>query len=348
MAADFYEVLGVPRDADDKAIKSAYRKLARQYHPDVNPGNSEAEEKFKEISQANAVLSDPEKRQKYDQGLIGPDGEPVEPSFRPEDIMSHFFGVNPGGRFYRHTNSPIEVTLEVDASKLFEPHKAQVAFRRTEYCQHCQGSGGLGETLVCADCGGRGRRINTHRRGNMVMQQDLGTCRQCNGRGMTHSNLCDYCNGIGLITSNESMELEIPAGAAFVQLRVTQAGHREHPEAPPGDLLVHVMPVSKKCKFQRHLAVYELPVDPVKAMLGCTMVAAGLKGKEELRIVLPKMTPPGTQFVAEEKGLTDMYGTRHDAVVVVVYKMPQNLTAEQESALQNYLKARESQEVKST
>jgi len=339
-----YDVLGVSKTATAKEIQSAYRKLARQYHPDVNPNNKEAEERFKEIGQAYAILNDPEKRSEYDNGSIDATGEPIYnrpmQDFWPGDPFGFIDDI--GTRFHRNVrNSNVVVHYEVDASKLFTAHSATIEYQRAVACKDCEGTGGSGTHTTCHVCKGSGRRVQVRQMGGMLIQQDYGECQQCRGRGQVFESNCKNCDGIGIKTTNEKIPVNIPANCAFAQMVVQGQGHQETLSSSPGDLIVLVIPRSRHCKFDGYTAHYELLVDPIRAMLGCKVKASGLKPKAELIIDVPKMTEPNTRIVLKQKGLCDMNGKRHDANIVVVYKMPNKLSEKQEEALNAYLTANE-------
>lgn len=348
-----YDILGVSTTASAKEIQSAYRKLARQYHPDVNPNNPEAEEKFKEIGSAYAMLSDPEKRSAFDNGSIDANGNPVYANAGGQswsDFDNPFGFMNPFGfNFHqpRAKNPNVTVHYEVNASKLFSEHDAHIKYQKVSACSSCSGSGGSGETTICNDCKGAGFLGQIKRMGNMVIQERV-MCRACRSTGQVYQSNCTDCDGIGLKTSNEEITLHMPPNCAFGSMVVSGMGHQETLSAPPGDLVVVVVPVSKYCKFDGYTANYELLVDPIRAMLGCKVKASGLKPKEELLIDIPKMTEPNTRIVLKQKGLCDMNGKRHDANIVVVYKMPDRLSDEQEAALNAYLIANENAPEKQT
>lgn len=337
-----YETLGVSEKASSAEIQSAYRKLARTYHPDVNPDNPDAEEKFKEISLAYGIIGDAEKRKEYDQGVIDSRGERTSPRSYAYDDDPFGFMRSSGFHFNQPPirNPNITVHYEVNASKLFSEHDAQIKYQKVSVCPDCNGAGGLGNPEPCHECGGHGTRMQVRRMGNLMIQEST-VCTSCKGKGQTFNSNCTKCDGIGLKTSNEQITIKIPANCAYGSMIVAEHGHQEVLSSPPGDLIIVVIPKSKHCKFNGHTAYYELLVDPVRAMLGCKVKASGLKQEEELIIDIPKMTEPNTHITLKHKGLCDMNGKRHDAVIVVVYKMPDKLSPEQESALNAYLTANE-------
>lgn len=345
-----YEVLGVSTTASAEEIQSAYRKLARKHHPDVNQGNPESEERFKEIGAAYSLLTDPEKRRDFDNGFIDANGNQTGHNFghhgeNPFDFMNDGWF---GNHFQRQVrNSNITVHYEVNATKLFSEHDAKIKYQKVTQCHFCSGSGGTGNVTVCNDCRGTGYQSQVKRLGHMVVQE-RSVCDTCHGRGSVYDENCVNCDGIGLKTSDEEITLHLPANCAFGSLVIAEYGHRESLSAPAGDLIVVVIPVSKYCKFDGYTANYELLVDPIRAMLGCKVKASGLKPKEELLIDIPKMTSPNTRIVLKQKGLSDMNGKRHDANVVVVYKMPDKLSEEQEAALNAYLISNENAPEKQT
>lgn len=336
-----YETLGVSQTASAKEIQSAYRTLARKYHPDVNPDNPDAEEKFKEINAAYAVLSDPEKRRDFDHGAINANGDPIysNDNYGRWHVDNPFDHMN-GFRFFFNqpqvTNQNVTVYYEIDASKLFEQHDVLIKYKRVSACSNCTGGGGTGNHKVCDGCNGTGNKVEARMIGGMKIQEHV-QCRICKGRGQIFDANCQFCDGIGLKTTNEEINITMPANCAYGNIVVDELGHQEILTVPPGDLVIVVIPKSQYCKFDGYTANYELLVDPIRAILGCKVKAKGLKPKEELLIDIPKMTEHNTRIVLKQKGLCDMKGKRHDANIIVVYKMPENLSEEQEAALNAYL-----------
>lgn len=336
-----YEVLGVDKNATDKEIQSAYRKLARKYHPDVNK-KEDAVEKFQEIAAAYSVIGDEEKRKKYDQGLIDGNGDerPSAPQYDSffDDFIHNFGFMNNAGGFYRrsHFNTDIHVNLEIDARELFESSEISIEYTRRKMCEECSSKGVGG---ICQQCNGSGRKIQTQRIGNMIHQQDMGSCKKCMGKGSIFDKNCRNCNGLGLITTNEVLKVKIPANCAYANLTINNMGNQENLSVAAGDLNVAIIPKSTKCTFKGYVAYYELLVDPIRALLGGTMKAKGLKDNETLMIELPKLSAPNTLIVIKQKGLCDQSGRRHDAHINVVYKMPKGLSKSQEDILKQYLEA---------
>lgn len=331
---DPYATLGVPRNADDGEIKSAYRKLARKFHPDVNPNNPEAEEKFKQISAAYAILGDPDKRKQFDQGAIDAQGEP-----RGYDIGATHMQWSPFTRVSIR-NRDARVSIKVDSDALFKSSQQTVTYDRYAACSDCRGTGGTGESSTCQQCGGTGRNTQTVRQGHTVISYDMGACPKCLGKGVSFDDACNACSGVGVVSERRTITVEVPAGAGHTVISVPGAGHCEDPSVPPGNLEIYVVPTHKACTFDRRDAIYELYIDPVRAMLGCSVRAPGVKRSETLMFPVPPGCEQGRVIELAGMGLCDSSAKRRGrAVGVIMYKMPKTLSERQEKALRAYLDA---------
>lgn len=343
---DYYEVLGVSKDASEADIKRAYRKLAAKYHPDVNhePG---AEDKFKEINEANEVLSDPDKRARYDQfGFAGAD-----PNFNPtsggnpfsgfgdfSDIFGSFFG---GSRStYRSSNAPtrgddlgarVNITFEEAA---FGTEK-EILASRIENCDHCHGTGAEPGTSVetCMRCNGRGTIRTQQNFMGMVMQSDS-ACPDCHGTGKVIRTPCGRCKGKGKIRRSIKTKVKFPAGIDDGQtLRVRGEGNVGSNGGPNGDLMITVN-VSKHPIFTRQgQSIYcEMPVSFTQAALGAELEVPTLDGK--VRYTIPEGTQTGTTFRLKGKGIYFVGSkNRGDQFVTVVVETPTKLNREQKELL---------------
>ncbi len=341
---DYYEVLGVPRDADQKAIKDAFRKLALQYHPDRNkvPG---AEERFKEIAEAYAVLSDPGKRADYDaRGFAGVAGFSPEDLFGGVDVEDLFGGLGfdfGGGlfdRFFRRRpagpprGANVEVELVVPLERVASGGDEPVRIRHPVSCPTCHGSGAKPGTQPrpCGACGGRGRHVTARRRGGVSLQQ-VTPCRTCSGAGTIIDQPCADCSGRGEVDREETLTVKIPVGVEEgVALRVPGHGMPSpRPGGAPGDLFV-VVHSAPDPRFERHGAdLWRVEtISVADAVLGARVDVPTLDGRATVTI------PPGTQPDAvlrlRGKGLPEFGGGRRgDLNLRVRLRVPDRLSKEE-------------------
>ncbi|TAK87500.1 MAG: J domain-containing protein [Betaproteobacteria bacterium] len=293
---DYYEVLGVPRDADAAAIKDAFRKLALQYHPDRNkaPG---AEERFKEVAEAYAVLSDAKKRADYDAGVVPEEilgGADFESIFRDfgfgESIFERFFGGGPRGP---RRGADIEIEAAVPLERIARGGEQTVRYRRIAPCAECKGSGARPGTQPrpCAGCGGTGQKTSTRREQGVYIRR-LAICPDCGGRGSIIDKPCTACGGAGELAREESLALKIPPGAEDgLVLRVPGMGYASpEPRGPAGDLLV-VVRAAPDPRFERQGAdLWRLQeIGAADAVLGAEIKVPTLDGAIAVKV------PPGTQ-----------------------------------------------------
>ncbi|MEW6368552.1 MAG: molecular chaperone DnaJ [Acidobacteriota bacterium] len=351
---DYYEVLGVARNAGEQDVKSAYRKLAVKYHPDKNPGDKEAEERFKEAAEAYSVLGDPEKRKMYD--AYGHHGPMVggfsgfDPSVFTgfEDILGDFFGFGFGdvfgGRKRRRASAQrgqdlrydLEITFEQAASGL----ETKVKIPRLETCEACRGSGAAsGSRVQCPTC---------HGHGQLRMQQGFftisRTCSHCNGEGRIVKDPCKECRGRGRISREKPLTLKIPAGVDNgSRLRLLGEGEAGPDGGPRGDLYVFLHVREHEFFKREDTNIYcNIPISFTQAALGATINVPTLHGDEALKI--PDGTQSGTVFRLEGKGVPslDGYG-RGDQYVTVNVVVPRRLTREQKKLLQEFARLAEEQ-----
>lgn len=337
---DYYEVLGVARDADESAIKAAYRKLALKYHPDRNPGDKDAEEKFKEAAEAYSVLSDAQKRASYDrfghQGVAGASGmSGFDVNGFPDlsDILQDVFGFGDvfGTRGQRRTRAQRGEDLRYDLEISFEDAvrgmSADIQVPRMEECGRCKGQGAEpGDGLAaCPTCRGRGEVIY-----QQAFLQVRRTCSSCGGRGQIVRRPCKECRGEGYQRRERKLKVNIPAGVdTGTQLRLAHEGQPGVNGGPHGDLFV-IINVQPHPFFERH--GYDLhcriPINVAQAALGATLEVPTLDGPQSIRI--PEGTQPGTQLRLKNLGVPRLNSTgRGDLYVHVVVVIPRKLDREQ-------------------
>jgi molecular chaperone DnaJ len=331
---DYYEVLGVRREADDEEIKRAYRKLAMQYHPDRNVGDPEAEAKFKEAAEAYEVLRDPDKRQRYDRyGHAGLEGLNV-PHFHDAQSVFDLFGDIFGdlfGQRRRHGPQPgrdLEVLIELDLAEAARGVRKSVTIPREELCSECAGHGLRRGTrpAPCRRCGGQGVVVQSQ--GFFRVQQ---TCRGCGGRGTIITDPCPACGGSGRVTSRRTLEVDIPPGVdTGNRIRCSGEGEAGDPGAPRGDLYC-VVRVREHPLFQRdgtHL-ICQVPITFSQAALGGDIEVPTLDGT--LPHKLKRGTQSGEVVRIPGQGMPSVRGGRRgDLLVQLIVETPRHLTKRQE------------------
>lgn len=332
---DYYEVLGVRREADDEEIKRAYRQLALKYHPDRNVGDAEAEEKFKEAAEAYEVLRDQAKRQRYDRyGHAGLDGLNV-PHFSDAqsvfdlfgDLFGDFFGQR-GGRRGPHAGRDLQVQLEIDLEEAFRGTHKSINIPREELCGECGGAGSRRGTqpAACRRCNGQG--VVVANQGFFRVQQ---TCRACGGRGAVITDPCPACHGNGRVVVQRSIDVAIPPGVdTGTRIRLGGEGEAGDPGAPRGDLYCHIR-VRDHALFQRdgsHL-VCRVPITFSQAALGGEIEIPSLDGK--VSQTLKRGIQAGEVVQIPGRGMPGLRGGRRgDLLVQVLVETPRHLTKRQE------------------
>lgn len=340
---DYYEVLGVARNASEEEIKRAYRELAKRYHPDRNPGDEEAAQKFKEITEAYEVLCDPEKRARYDRygfagvdeslvpgGTYAPTSEALDPFF---DLLSDFFGF--GSRRNRRGPRPgrdLEVVLDIDLREAFTGTTRTLEFERLELCGECGGAGiprGY-RPETCPRCGGHGE---------IYLRQGLLTvrtqCRSCQGRGFRITQVCPRCQGRGKVQARRTIEVRIPPGVETGhRLHLAGEGEAGDPGAPRGDLYC-VLRVKEHPFFRRQGRdlFCQVPTSFTQAALGTEMEIPTLDGKT-VRLVIPRGTQSHEVLRIPHQGMPQLRSQeRGDLLVQVIVEVPRKLTRRQEELL---------------
>ena len=355
---DYYEVLGVSKTATEAEIKKAYRKLAMKYHPDYNPGDKEAEEKFKEINEAHEVLSDPEKRQRYDQyGFAG-----VDPNYGAGqgcgfgggfggvdlgdifgDIFGGGFGGFGGGSARSNPNAPrkgqdIRVRITLSFDEAVHGCKKNITITRQQQCTECNGTGAAPGTSpeTCPDCGGRGYTIRQQRTPFGVMQSQQ-PCTRCGGKGKLVKNPCKSCHGSGKVATKKTLEVNIPMGIdddqSFALRGMGDAGANG---GPAGDVIVMVT-VRPDDLFQRdgYDVWVTVPITFSQAVLGDNVTVPTIDGKVEYTV--PEGTQSGTTFRLRGKGIQYLNGRgRGDMYVKCEVEIPKKLNKAQRDALKKF------------
>lgn len=343
---DFYEVLGVSKDAEAETIKKAYRKLAMQFHPDKNPGNQEAEEKFKEAAHAYEILSDPDKRAKYDRfghqafanggggGGGFHDAEDIFASFG--DIFGDFFGGGGQRSQRQNRNSPrrgadLRYVTEVSLKEVIEGVDREIKFEVDENCSPCNGSGSAkgSSATTCSTCGGRGQVVRQQGFFSMAT-----TCPTCHGEGQMIKDPCPECRGRGRQKKSRRIRVSIPAGVdSGTRLRVSNEGEGGYKGGPNGDLYVEVS-VATDERFQRqgeHL-ISNLKVDYLQLLLGAEVEVETVTSHENLQI--PKGVQAGDTVKLAGHGLPSLRGSRRgDIYYQIEVNFPKKIDKEEERLL---------------
>ncbi|MFW6014656.1 MAG: molecular chaperone DnaJ [Candidatus Nanoarchaeia archaeon] len=359
MSKDYYETLGVDKNAGKDEIRKAYKKLAKKYHPDLNKDNPDAANKFKEINEAAAVLLDDKKRQQYDrfgdtgEGFSGFEGYGGTGGFEDffsggefgfDDIFDAFFG---GGRRRartRHRGSDLRYDLTITLEEVASGAKKKIKVPRYEQCPDCGGSGAASPSDIktCDECNGSGY-VRRTKRTPFGIFSTTGPCNKCRGEGRFVSKSCKKCGGDGRVENTRTIQVDVPAGIeSGTNLRIAGQGEAGEKGAPPGDLYVHI-DVKEHNTFERKGSdIYtEVPISFVQAVFGDEIEVPTLHGKAKMEI------PAGTQthkiFRLKGKGLPSLYSSsKGDELVRVVVKTPTKLSKKQKELLEEF--CRESKE----
>ncbi len=356
---DYYEVLGVDKSASPDQIKRSYRKLAKKYHPDMNPGDKEAEAKFKEVNEAYEILSDEQKKARYDQfGFAGVDpnygagaGGAGFDGFDMGDIFSTIFGGGGGfggfgggfGGAQRNPRAPqqgnsLRADLVLDFMEAIKGCEKTVEVRRLENCDACHGTGCAdgAQPRTCPDCGGAGV-VNVQRRTAFGVMSTQQTCSRCGGRGEIIDNPCSTCKGKGMVYRRKKIKVKVPAGIDDGQrISVRGQGDMGKNNGPAGDVVVFIS-VRPDDRFERDGAdiYYRQVVSYAQAVLGAELEIPTVNGRVKYK--LPAGTQSGTQFRLRGQGAPMLRGGgKGDQWVSVQVDVPTSLTNEQRKALQDF------------
>ena len=347
---DYYEVLGLSKSAGDDEIKKAYRKLAKQYHPDMHPGDKTAEEKFKEVNEAYAVLSDPEKKAKYDQfghaafdPAMGGGGAGFGDfgGFDFGDIFSSFFGGGGGGGARRNgptRGEDLQYRLTLTFEEAAFGCKKDISYGRVERCSDCGGNGAAKGTSpeTCPTCGGSGQ-VRSAQRTAFGVFQTTHACDNCRGTGKIIKSPCKNCNGKGYVKIQKKLTVTIPAGIDDGEyMRVSGQGNEGRNGGPAGDLIVAISVRDHQIFERDGTTLYcEVPITFVEAALGAEIDVPTLTGS--MKYTIPEGTQTGTTFTVRGEGIVSTRtGRKGDLVFRVIVEVPKNLTEKQKQMLRDF------------
>ena len=355
--ADYYELLGVARNASPDELKKAYRKRARELHPDANPGDAAAEEQFKQVAKAYETLSDPEGRARYDRfGEAGVGGAAGGPNLGDMfgggglgDLFDAFFGQQGGGGFGGRggpagppRGQDLEVVADISLEQAVFGATMPVTVRTAVRCDDCAGSGAAEGTkpVTCSECNGRGQvqRVRQSLLGQMVTTS---ACPRCGGVGQVIASPCRTCSGDGRVVTEKTYQVDVPAGVdTGSTLRLTGRGAVGPRSGSAGDLYVHIRVAAHERFVRDGDDLYvDLPVSIAQASLGTKFLLPTLDGDEE--IVVPAGTQPGKEFVIRGRGVTRLQGRgRGDLRVRVKVEVPTKLTEAEVDLLRRFAEGR--------
>jgi molecular chaperone DnaJ len=358
---DYYEVLGVGKNADEKALKSAYRNFAKKLHPDANPGNKDAEAKFKELNEAYDVLKDPQKKAAYDRfghkafesgmgaGRGGPGGAGFGPEFNSSmsDIFEDLFGEFMGGQRGRQgggrqrggggasRGADLRYNMEISLTEAFSGKTAQIRVPSSVACEQCKGSGAKpgSQPKTCGTCGGAGAVRSQS--GFFTVER---TCPTCQGRGQVISDPCNACGGQGRVSRERTLSVNIPAGVEDgTRIRLANEGEAGMRGGPTGDLYIFLS-VRPHEFFQRDGAdlFCKVPISMATASLGGEIEVPTIDGKKA-RVTVPEGAQTGKQFRLKSKGMPVLRSSQHgDMYIQVTVETPVNLSRRQRELLQEF------------
>lgn len=325
---DLYEILGVSRDASQEDIKKAYKKLALQYHPDRNPDNKESEEKMKEVNEAYSILSDEEKKRKYDSGGYNM-GNGSDFGFDPFDIASRMRGFGFGGRQRgQQRGRDIRINLNLNLEEIYRGVDKKMKFNHSTMCNDCSGSGGKENT--CDACNGQGMMsqvIETHF-GKMVNQR---MCGKCNGSGRTIVDPCKKCNGIGSVVSTETIDIKIPQGVENGHTFLVRGGGDFIKNGVPGDLYVVINEIPHpKMQRQGNDLIQKITLSYVDFILGSEYILETFDGR--IKINIPELSQLQDNLRIKNKGFKRNGGVG-DMIVILELILPKTIDPKEKELL---------------
>ncbi len=355
---DYYEVLGLSKGAGDADIKKAYRSMAKKYHPDMNPGNAEAEAKFKEVNEAYAVLSDADKKAQYDQyghaafeapgdGGYGGGFSGFSDFGDLGDIFGSFFGGGFGSSARQTRNGPVRgedigVRVTISFEEAAFGVKKDISYSRVEKCSDCAGSGAAkgSRAETCSVCRGSGQKTVTQRIGGMAFQSTA-TCDACKGKGKIIKNPCSNCRGTGFVKVSKKLSVSIPAGINDGErIALRSKGNDGRNGGGSGDLII-IVSVKKHNIFERNgYNIYcEIPITVAEATLGAEIEVPTLEGNQKYTI--PEGTQSGTSFTLKQKGVpyVNNQGKRGDLIFTTVVEIPKGLNEKQRECMRAFADA---------
>lgn len=342
MPRDYYETLGVSRDATTEEIKKAFRRIARETHPDANPGNPESEERFRQAAEAYEVLSDPARRARYDRGDTIDLGDLFAGMGGIDDFLRSVFGdggLFGGGGQRQARGRDVLVTTEISLEEAAFGTDSTVEFHSLRTCDACGGDGAEpgSERMTCPECGGAGR-VRVAQRSLFGTMMTVTACQRCGGEGVVIDDPCQTCGGDGALPGDTTVNVEIPPGVSTgTRLRLSGRGESGGRLGPPGDLFVEIS-VTDDPRYERHDAdlIHEVAIGLAEAALGTRvevpLIEGGTTGLE-----IPGGTQPGTSFTIRGSGMHRLgQRTRGDLIVVVDVSVPDQLSDEEETLLRRW------------
>lgn len=317
---DHYEILGVSRNASADDIKSAYRKLSKQFHPDVNK-DPNAEEKFKQINEAYSVLSDPNKKAQIDQ---------------PQTPFTNWNEVNFVKR--QNFNTPLNIRVNLNLEDLFNKINRKILYARQKFCSQCTGEGGKGGRNTCMTCMGSGQNKQTIQHAGFFFEQVFGPCQNCQGKGWKFEHICGGCHGAGLVQEQMQLDIDLDRGSIFNTIMKPDMGNYENPNNPPGKLIIEFgLNQHPDFDFDNQGNVFKkIQLNPVEAICG---VKKRIKfpNSQIKEVTIPKLA--GTDLLIDYpgEGIPKPDNTSGTFFVSLMYNFPTELTDEQERILKSYV-----------
>lgn len=346
MANDYYQTLGVDRDATTEQIKKAFRRLARETHPDANPDNPEAEQRFREAAEAYEVLSDPKRRARYDRGDTIDLGDLFAGMGGIDDLLRSVFGEGGffGGRQQRASRGrDVLVKTEVTLEEAAFGTESIVEYATLRNCSECTGTGAEpgSEKMTCPECGGAGQ-VRVAQRSLFGTMMTVSSCPRCSGDGDIIENPCHVCGGSGAAPEEMQVSVEIPPGVSTgTRLRLTGRGESAGRKGPPGDLFVEIV-VAEDSRFERHDSdlIHHANLGIAEATLGTRLDVPLIDG-DTTDLEIPAGTQTGTSFVIRGSGMPRLaQRARGDLIVVIDVAVPDSLSPEEEEVLRQWAELR--------